>query len=98
MALNLRKAPFALSARASEQFSPLAVYDTASDAFLVLDVNPASAGWVWMPTATLINGMRTFDRVENRGYIHVESRNQERSHPFAKPHASYLWDDMQGYY
>ena len=54
--------------------SPLAAYDAASDSFLVLDVNPASAGWVWMPTSTLIKGMRTFDSVENRGYIHVESR------------------------
>ena len=54
--------------------SPLAAYDTTSDSFLVLDVNPASAGWVWMPAATLIKGMRTFDKVENRGHIHVESR------------------------
>ena len=52
--------------------SPLGAYDPESDSFLVLDVNPASAGWVWMPTSTLIKGMRTFDRVENRGYIHVE--------------------------
>jgi len=51
--------------------SPLAAYDRESDSFLVLDVNPASAGWVWMPTATLVRGMRTFDTVENRGYIHV---------------------------
>jgi hypothetical protein len=54
--------------------SPLAAYDAESDSFLILDVNPASAGWVWMPTSTLIKGMRTFDRVENRGYIHAESR------------------------
>jgi len=51
--------------------SPLAAYDANSDAFLVLDVNPANAGWVWMPAATLITGMRTFDTVENRGYILV---------------------------
>jgi len=54
--------------------SPLAAYDPESDSFLVLDVNPASAGWVWMPTTTLVKGMRTFNTVENRGYIHVESR------------------------
>jgi hypothetical protein len=54
--------------------SPLAAYDPESDSFLILDVNPASAGWVWMPTSTLVKGMRTFDKVENRGYIHVESR------------------------
>ena len=54
--------------------SPLGAYDAASDSFLVLDVNPASAGWVWMPTAMLVQGMRTFDTVENRGYVVVESR------------------------
>ena len=52
--------------------SPLGAYDPESDSFLVLDVNPASAGWVWMPATTLVKGMRTFDKVENRGYIHVE--------------------------
>lgn len=51
--------------------SPVAAYDEASDSFLVLDVNPAHAGWVWMPAATLVRGMRTFDTVENRGYILV---------------------------
>ena len=54
--------------------SPLGAYDTESDSVLVLDVNPASAGWVWMPVASLIRGMRTFDTVENRGYILVQSR------------------------
>lgn len=53
--------------------SPLGAYDAESDSFLVLDVNPASAGWVWMPTRTLVKGMRTFDMVENRGYILVGS-------------------------
>ena len=51
--------------------SPLAAYDRASDSFLILDVNPEVSGWVWMPTANLIRGMRTFDTVENRGYILV---------------------------
>ncbi|MEW6314532.1 MAG: phytochelatin synthase family protein [Pseudomonadota bacterium] len=54
--------------------SPLGAYDAESDSFLVLDVNPAAAGWVWMPVATLIRGMRTFDTLENRGYILVEAR------------------------
>jgi hypothetical protein len=54
--------------------SPLGAYDAESDSVLVMDVNPASAGWVWMPTATLIKGMRTFDTVENRGYILVQTR------------------------
>ena len=54
--------------------SPLGAYDAPSDSFLVHDVNPASAGWVWMPTAALVKAMRTFDTVENRGYIVVGSR------------------------
>jgi len=53
--------------------SPLGAYDAVSDSFLVLDVNPAAAGWVWMPTATLIKAMRTFDTVENRGYVVVKA-------------------------
>lgn len=54
--------------------SPLGAYDVATDSFLVLDVNPAAAGWVWMPTATLVRGMRTLDTAENRGYVVVEPR------------------------
>lgn len=64
----------AVGQRGGGHISPLAAYDADSDSFLVLDVNPASAGWVWMPTATLVKGMRTFDTVENRGYILVEPR------------------------
>jgi hypothetical protein len=51
----------AVGQRGGGHISPLGAYDAASDSFLVLDVNPASAGWVWMPTATLVKGMRTFD-------------------------------------
>lgn len=51
--------------------SPVAAYDAISDSFLVLDVNPTSAGWVWMSSGVLVKGMRTFDTVENRGYILV---------------------------
>jgi len=49
--------------------SPLAAYDAASDSVLVLDVNPAVSGWVWLPLPVLIRGMRSFDTVENRGYV-----------------------------
>jgi len=51
--------------------SPLGAYDEISDSFLVMDVNPDSAGWVWIPAETLVKGMRTFDTVENRGYLHA---------------------------
>lgn len=54
--------------------SPLGAYDAATDSVLVMDVNPASAGWVWMPLPLLIKAMRTFDMVENRGYILARPR------------------------
>ena len=64
----------AVGQRGGGHISPLGAYDAGSDSFLVLDVNPAAAGWVWMPAATLIKGMRTFDTVENRGYVLVAPR------------------------
>jgi hypothetical protein len=63
----------AVGQRGGGHISPLGAYDSESDSFLVLDVNPSSADWVWMPSATLIRGMRTFDTVENRGYILIQS-------------------------
>jgi hypothetical protein len=64
----------AVGQRGGGHISPLGAYDAESDSFLVLDVNPGIAGWVWMPTRLLVNGMRTFDTVENRGYVVVEPR------------------------
>ena len=64
----------AVGQRGGGHISPLGAYDAASDSFLVLDVNPATADWVWMPTATLVKGMRTFDTLENRGYVIVAPR------------------------
>jgi hypothetical protein len=64
----------AVGQKGGGHISPLGAYDATSDSFLVLDVNPAAASWVWMPTATLVRGMRTFDTVENRGYVIVSVR------------------------
>ncbi len=64
----------AVGQKGGGHISPLGAFDAQSDSFLVLDVNPAAAGWVWMPTATLVRGMRSFDTVENRGYILVGPR------------------------
>ena len=64
----------AVGQKGGGHISPLGAYDSASDSFLVLDVNPAAASWVWMPTSTLVRGMRTFDTVENRGYVLVSPR------------------------
>ena len=49
--------------------SPLGAYDEASDSFLIMDVNPNRAPWVWVDADDLIAAMRTFDTVENRGYL-----------------------------
>ena len=54
--------------------SSVGAYDAESDTFLVLDVKPTSAGRVWMPTATLVWGVRSFDTVESRGYIPGSAR------------------------
>ena len=51
--------------------SPLGAYDASSDSFLVMDVNPNRAPWVWVGADALIAAMRTFDTVENRGYLLV---------------------------
>lgn len=64
----------AVGQKGGGHISPLGAYDGESDSFLVLDVNPTAASWVWMPAATLVKGMRTFDTVENRGYILVDTR------------------------
>ena len=61
----------AVGQKGGGHISPLGAYDLESDSFLILDVNPTNEGWVWMPALILIRGMRTFDTVENRGYILV---------------------------
>jgi hypothetical protein len=52
--------------------SPLGAYDKTSDSFLMLDVNPARVDWMWVPAGALVIAMRTFDTVENRGYIVID--------------------------
>ena len=59
----------ALGQTGGGHISPLGAYDEASDSFLVMDVNPNRAPWVWVESADLIRAMRTFDTVENRGYL-----------------------------
>lgn len=51
--------------------SPLGAYDEESDSFLLMDVNPNRASWVWVKAHDLIGAMKTFDTVENRGYLLV---------------------------
>ena len=49
--------------------APLGAYDTRSDSFLVLDVNPSVAPWVWVKSKDLIAAMRARDSKENHGYV-----------------------------
>jgi len=67
--------------------SPLGAYDEASDSFLVLDVNPnRGKTWAWVPAARLFAAMRTFDTVENRGYLLVREGNGRPIGPSAEGH------------
>ena len=61
----------ALGQKGGGHISPLGAYDEASDSFLIMDVNPNRAPWVWVGADDLIAAMRTFDTVENRGYLLV---------------------------
>ena len=56
--------------------SPLAAYDKASDSFLIMDVNPNKAGFVWVPADLLIAAMHTYDTVENRGFLLLSEGTQ----------------------
>ncbi len=49
--------------------SPLGAYDKKTDSFLIMDVNSSKYHWVWVKTKDIINAMRTFDTIENRGYL-----------------------------
>ena len=51
--------------------SPVGADDERSDSFLITDVNPNRAPWVWVRSDDLIAAMRTFDTVENRGCLLV---------------------------
>ena len=61
----------ALGQEGGGHISPLGAYDEHSDSFLIMDVNPNRAPWVWVRSDDLIAAMRTFDTVENRGYLLV---------------------------
>ncbi len=59
--------------------SPLGAYDQQSDSFLIMDVNPNKAPWVWVKSKDLINAMNSFDTIENRGYLSVsEGKSQKK--------------------
>ncbi len=61
----------ALGQQGGGHISPLGAYDEESDSFLILDVNATGHSWVWVAAPALFHAMRTFDAVENRGYLVV---------------------------
>ena len=63
-----------LGQKGGGHISPLGAYDEASDSFLIMDVNPNRASWVWVKAGDLIGAMRTFDTVENRGYLLISEK------------------------
>ena len=65
--INYARSP--LGQKGGGHISPLGAYDKKSDSFLIMDVNPNKAGWVWVSSQDLIKAMRTFDTIENRGYL-----------------------------
>ena len=58
-----------LGQKGGGHISPIGAYDQASDSFLVMDVNPNKAPWVWVKADLLVKAMNTFDTKENRGYL-----------------------------
>ena len=52
--------------------SPLGAYHSSSDSFLILDTVPNKDDWVWVKADTLIRAMRTFDTIENRGFVLIK--------------------------
>jgi hypothetical protein len=49
--------------------SPIGAYHETSDSFLVMDVTSYDHNWVWVPANTLYKALKSFDTVENRGYL-----------------------------
>lgn len=60
-----------LGQKGGGHISPLGAYDPETDSVLLMDVNPNRARWVWVPLENLVAAMRSFDTVENRGYVLV---------------------------
>ena len=59
----------ALGQKGGGHISPIGAYDKQTDSFLIMDVNPNRAPWIWVKAEALVQAMNTFDTVENRGYL-----------------------------
>lgn len=49
--------------------SPIGAFDPVTQRILIMDVNPNNASWVWVKLETAFKAMKTFDTIENRGYV-----------------------------
>ena len=58
-----------LNQKGGGHISPIGAYHRPSNSFLVMDVTPNKAPWVWVPASTLMNAMNTHDTNENRGFV-----------------------------
>jgi len=63
-----------LGQKGGGHISPLGAYHRKTDSFLIMDVNSTRYNWVWVTTEKLIESMRTFDSVENRGYLLLKDK------------------------
>ena len=64
----------AIGQKGGGHISPLGAYDKKTDSFLIMDVNSGKYPWIWVKAGILIGAMRTFDTVENRGYLLIAER------------------------
>lgn len=62
-----------LNQKGGGHISPIGAYHQKSDSFLILDVNPNKAPFVWVTTMDLVAAMNTLDGDDKRGYIIVKA-------------------------
>jgi hypothetical protein len=67
VAVNYKRS--ALGQPGGGHISPIGAYHQDSDSFLIMDVIPSIAEWVWVKADFLFEAMQTCDTVENRGYL-----------------------------
>ncbi len=58
--------------------SPLVAYDSPTDSFLVLDVNPTASEWFWVSSDALFRAMNTLDDNAYRGFVRVSKSQFEK--------------------
>ena len=52
--------------------SPLGAYHEPTDSFLIMDVTPNKADWVWVNADVLMQSMNTLDNKKYRGFVMVK--------------------------